>query len=309
MPLAPLADRPGLTELKSSMKLSGGEVKMVLRLMLLGCVSVSVGCAKVKKAVEDAQSEEAVPTSFSIGGFVLGNSGPLVLQNGIQENLGLTSAGQFRFTTRMSPGAGYRVTVQMQPTGQVCTVANDRGYVGAANITNVIVQCVTVNPIQLFSAGLSRGNLGGRAGADAFCAARAAADSLSCANVHAFANFGVNDQIKHMPANFGLPTNVPIQSVDHGTGSLLIQNNWVGLLGGILFRDLASAGVTTGNMWWSGALDDAGTADPANDCNGWTDSSSSASGVMGSAAASGPGWMEAGVTMCSAGAEVLCVCY
>ena len=43
----------------------------------------------------------------------------------------------------LSSGATYAVTVQTQPTGQVCSVASGSGTTGSASITNVAVTCTT----------------------------------------------------------------------------------------------------------------------------------------------------------------------
>ena len=52
--------------------------------------------------------------------------------------------GPFIFSTPVASGANYLVTVLTQPTSpsQTCTVANDTGIIGSANITNVAVTCL-----------------------------------------------------------------------------------------------------------------------------------------------------------------------
>ncbi len=52
-------------------------------------------------------------------------------------------ATAFTFVNRLASGSPYAVTVKNQPTnpGQFCWVTNDRGTIGGADITNVIVTC------------------------------------------------------------------------------------------------------------------------------------------------------------------------
>ena len=64
--------------------------------------------------------------------------------------------------------------------------------------------------IVIFDAGGTYdGNLGGRAGADALCQASANRPA-GYTNVRAFLSVDVNDEIRDMPGNYGIPTNLPI---------------------------------------------------------------------------------------------------
>lgn len=85
------------------------------------------------------------PVQFSVGGVVSGLVGQLVLRNGA-ENLNVTTDGPFAFATRLPSGAAYDVSVATQPDEQACTVANGRGRVGDADVTNVAVTCATTAP-------------------------------------------------------------------------------------------------------------------------------------------------------------------
>jgi len=79
---------------------------------------------------------------YTIGGSVTGLSGTLVLQDNGGNNLNVTAAGTFTFSTQLASGAAYDVTVLTQPSGQTCTVANGSGTV-SANVTNVAVSCTS----------------------------------------------------------------------------------------------------------------------------------------------------------------------
>jgi hypothetical protein len=72
----------------------------------------------------------------------LNASGLILLNNGttVPVNSGATS---FAFPTGLATGAPYRVIVQNSPPGLTCSVANESGTVGTANVTNIAVTCVS----------------------------------------------------------------------------------------------------------------------------------------------------------------------
>jgi 6-phosphogluconolactonase len=82
-------------------------------------------------------------TTYSIGGTVTGLSGTLVLQDNGGNNLSITAAGPFTFSTQLASGATYSVTVLTQPSGQTCSVTGGTGTgtVASANVTSVAVSC------------------------------------------------------------------------------------------------------------------------------------------------------------------------
>lgn len=84
-------------------------------------------------------------STFSIGGSVSGLAGSgLVLQNNSGDDLSVASDGGFTFSTELSSGASYAVTVLTNPTNpaQTCAVANGTGTANA-DVTNVTVDCQT----------------------------------------------------------------------------------------------------------------------------------------------------------------------
>lgn len=81
--------------------------------------------------------------AYTVGGTVSGLSGTVVLQNNSSDSLPLSADGAFTFSTPVAEGASYNVTVQTQPTLQTCSVTNGSGTMGASNVTNVLVTCVT----------------------------------------------------------------------------------------------------------------------------------------------------------------------
>lgn len=83
------------------------------------------------------------PASYTVGGTVSGLSGSVTLANNGVDTRTLTADGPFTFTTAIAGGGAYAVTVTTQPAAQTCTVTSGAGNVGAANVTNVAVSCVT----------------------------------------------------------------------------------------------------------------------------------------------------------------------
>jgi uncharacterized repeat protein (TIGR03803 family) len=83
--------------------------------------------------------------SYSVGGTVSGlrSGASVVLQNGGAISTTVNADGSFRFSTQMTSGRTYAVTVLAQPIGQNCKVMGGNGTVGAANVTSVQVTCVT----------------------------------------------------------------------------------------------------------------------------------------------------------------------
>jgi galactose oxidase-like protein len=100
--------------------------------------------------------------TYTIGGTVLGLSGTgLVLQDNGGNNLPVSANGTFTFTTAIASGGAYSVTVLMQPSSpaQNCVVANGSGTVASANVTSVVVACVTEYTVGGTISGLSGSGL------------------------------------------------------------------------------------------------------------------------------------------------------
>jgi large repetitive protein len=107
----------------------------------VGNGSGTVGNGNVTTVVVSCSTSD-----FTVGGSVGGLAGSgLVLQNNGGDNLSIGADGGFTFPAAVPSGAPYNVTVAVQPSGptQSCTVANGSGVIGADNVTNVAVSCVT----------------------------------------------------------------------------------------------------------------------------------------------------------------------
>ncbi len=84
----------------------------------------------------------ATPASYTLGGNIGGlTSQGLTLNNGADALSIAAGATSFTFDTSIATGTAYAVTVQLQPSGLTCTVANGSGTMGTANITDVEVTC------------------------------------------------------------------------------------------------------------------------------------------------------------------------
>jgi hypothetical protein len=108
--------------------------------------TVSNGSGTVGGANVTSITVNCVTRTFTVGGTVTGLSGSgLVLRNNGGNSLSVAANGSFTFTTPVASGAAYAVTVLTQPSNpaQTCTVSNGSGTVGAANVSNVAVNCVT----------------------------------------------------------------------------------------------------------------------------------------------------------------------
>jgi len=100
---------------------------------------------------------------FTIGGTVSGLAGTgLVLRDNGADALPITGNGPFTFATSLARGTRYAVTVAGQPAApsQTCTISNGAGTVGSANVTSVVVTCVT-NPVPRYTIGGTASGLAG----------------------------------------------------------------------------------------------------------------------------------------------------
>jgi 6-phosphogluconolactonase len=96
------------------------------------------------------------PSSYTIGGAVTGLSASgLVLQNNAGNDLVVSTAGNFTFSTPVASGAAYAVTIKTQPNlgpAQRCSVTNGSGTVASAAVTTINVACTTQVAKFLYSA-------------------------------------------------------------------------------------------------------------------------------------------------------------
>ncbi len=138
----------------------------IVRVIVVACTFLSWGCGgggsappvdagdgSVDHGAKDAShgdtrdgGSDAPAAVFRVGGTVAGLEGDgLVLQNNGGDSVSVSASGAFTFPTALLGGSPYAVTVKTQPSAptQTCTVANDSGSIGAANVSNVAVTCTT----------------------------------------------------------------------------------------------------------------------------------------------------------------------
>jgi hypothetical protein len=142
--------------------------------------------------------------------------------------------------------------------------------------------------------------MGGIIGADAICAASG----------NAPAGYTTYRALLGSPAGainaFPVPAGVPVQSLT----SQVIASNWATMLSGTLLQSLQTAGVITGNIWWSGSESGGGyTPTLTSDCNAWADGSSGAWGNYGDATATDGTWVISSNSACDMNHSLICVAY
>ncbi len=87
----------------------------------------------------------AVTSTYSVGGTVNGLSGTLGLQLNGGNAFSASSNAAFTMPSTLSAGDAYFLTMNAQPTGQTCSIANGSGTMGSGNVTNAVVSCSTIS--------------------------------------------------------------------------------------------------------------------------------------------------------------------
>ncbi len=123
------------------------------RLLVISTVFTLAACdggGSTQPAPVDGGNTPPSTNSFTVGGSVLGLTGSgLVLQNNGANNLAISTNGNFSFSTALTGGSTYSVTVATPPSGQTCTLTNGSGTINGANITDVQVTCTTAPTLSL----------------------------------------------------------------------------------------------------------------------------------------------------------------
>jgi hypothetical protein len=176
----------------------------------------------------------------------------------------------------------------------------------AINPANVSVTNTDDDEIRIFGAGLRDGALGGRAGADFLCSAAATGWAVG-KTIRAFISITGTDEIRDMPANYGIDTTYPIKNL---TGANTIANNWTDLLDQSIDMTLNAAGVmTTSGVFWI-SLSDVDGGLSADNCNNATTNAGGGMAV-GLTVTADPTWMFTAPGACSDAAnfDLLCLAF
>ncbi len=161
------------------------------------------------------------------------------------------------------------------------------------------------NHLTLYKGAISTGGFGPRSSADALCTAGLPA---GFSTYHAFVGFSASDSIANMATNYGMPTNLPIQSVTN----VVIANDWADLMDGTIDVTLSAAGVLSpGDWWWSGSEDGFGNHinGTTASCMGWTSNSGSDPGIAGYHGDPNSPWLRDTIAGCGDPLPVLCIAY
>ena len=95
------------------------------------------------------------PPAYSISGNVTGlaSGASLVLVNNGGNPIAITSNSSFMFSTRITTGEAYDVTIETQPPYQGCSVRGGTGTVANMDVSNVQIDCPLVTQIKDFGYG------------------------------------------------------------------------------------------------------------------------------------------------------------
>ncbi len=105
------------------------------------CV-ITNGSGTMGSANVTSVSVSCSTNTYSVGGTLSGLSGSVTLRNNGGNDLVRTTNGSFTFSTPLTHGASYSVTVASQPVGQTCLVPNGSGTV-TADVTTITVTCTS----------------------------------------------------------------------------------------------------------------------------------------------------------------------
>jgi len=104
---------------------------------------VNQGTGTIDGASVDTISVTCTTNTYTVGGTMSGLTGTMVLSNRGSDPQIISADGNFTFSTRLTNGSNYVVSIQTHPDNQTCTVSNASGTIKAANVANVSVTCTT----------------------------------------------------------------------------------------------------------------------------------------------------------------------
>ena len=73
----------------------------------------------------------------------LANGKSLILRNSSGNDLPLNANATFAFSTKLADTTPYAATISTPPTGQTCSITNDKRSINGSDVANVMVTCVT----------------------------------------------------------------------------------------------------------------------------------------------------------------------
>lgn len=93
--------------------------------------------------ISQSRENSNTTSNFRIGGNIAGLGGIVFLQNNSAEQAPFNISGRFFFPQSYPTGSNYIITVSSQPNGQTCSISNGFGRVSNADVTDIIVNCLT----------------------------------------------------------------------------------------------------------------------------------------------------------------------
>jgi len=146
--------------------------------------TVTGGSGTVAAANVTSVAVACVPNSYTVGGMLTGlvAGDTVVLQDNGGDPLSLTANGAFTFTTPVTSGQAYAVTVLTQPGSptESCVVSAGTGTINGGNASSVVVNCTPAT----FTVG---GTIAGLAGGDSLALTDNGGDTLFVTSNGAFA--------------------------------------------------------------------------------------------------------------------------
>lgn len=91
--------------------------------------------------INDVAVSCVASTTYTIGGTVSGLSGTVTLTLNQSTDLPLSENTPYAFDINLLNNSAYDVAISQQPSGQLCSVANESGVIQSANVNNIDVTC------------------------------------------------------------------------------------------------------------------------------------------------------------------------
>jgi hypothetical protein len=179
-----------------------------------------------------------------------------------------------------------------------------------ADPTPASTDWVVYEPVVVFAAS-SAGNMGGREGADGLCEqALAGYPQLSGLETHAFLCVATDDAVVDMPENYGVPVDVPLESV---TGGVLAAS-WDDFVSTGLTASLEEAGVLPSSTATLQAFVGCGVGGTMSGCNhrcaGFTVALDTSNACVAHSDLTTSNWLAWGnILSCDQVLSFLCVAY
>ena len=223
-------------------------------------------------------------------------------------------------SSNLSAGASTSVTVDPDNCTTAGTTTGTITVTGAGETitVNVTRNCTVASPTRYFlfdSETQSRGNIGGRAGADQICANDNDRPAVCTNYAWAFITVSFNDEIRDFPDNIpnrsgGVPWNSTANWYfrDYRHHGVRAANSWRDLLDGTVDNRPDNGGFD--GSYWTGSMPGGGLS---NTCRGWSSSFIADYGVSGIRDHRDSHWLthtEWHTTLiCSLNRRVLCACF